>query len=230
MGIAPESTRYTAFNACFGAFKFLRLPMGLSTAPNSFQLLMDMVLRGLTFKSCLCYLDDVLIASENFSDHIADVREVFRRFRVAGLKLNPKKCFFGQESCTCIYLAHLISHEGIRPPPDRVKAIKELPIPTDVQDLRKALGLFNWFRKYIANYSAMASPLQELLRKGVTFTWTDEHSREFEHLKRSLVSSPVLAFPDFRSQFRIAVDTSSRGIGYMLYQKVEGDIRVIRFG
>ena len=228
MGIAPESTRYTAFNTCFGTFKFLRLPMGLSTAPNSFQLLMDKVLRGLTFKSCLCYLDDVLIASEKFSDHIADVREVFERFRDAGLKLNPKKCFFGQESC--IYLGHLISREGIRPPPDRVKAIEELPIPTDVQELRRALGLFNWFRKYIANYSAIASPLQELLRKGVKFTWTDEHSRVFEHLKSSLVLSPVLAFPDFRSQFRIAVDTSSRGIGYMLYQKVDGDVRVIRFG
>lgn len=77
LSISPDSTRYTAFNTCFGTYKFLRLPMGFSTAPASFQLLMDKVLRGLTFKSCLCYLDDVLICSETFEQHIKDLNDVF---------------------------------------------------------------------------------------------------------------------------------------------------------
>ena len=228
MGISPDSTRYTAFNTCFGTYKFLRLPMGLSTAPNSFQLLMDKVLKGLTFRSCLCYLDDVLIVSESFENHMSDIQEVLDRFRAAGLKLNPAKCHFAQDSC--VFLGHMISSEGIRPPPDRVKAIIDLPIPRDANELRRTMGLFNWFRKYIDNFSAIAFPLQQLLKKGASFLWTDVHTAAFEHLRMSLTTGPVLAFPDFRKQFRIAVDTSSKGIGYMLYQQDGDTVKVIRFG
>ncbi|VDI18008.1 Hypothetical predicted protein [Mytilus galloprovincialis] len=104
MGISAESSRYTAFNTCFGTYKFLRLPMGLKTAPNTFQLLMDKVLRGLKFRTCLCYLDDVLICSETFEKHLDDIKEIFKRFRDAGLKLGQKKCHFASE--TCIFLGH----------------------------------------------------------------------------------------------------------------------------
>ncbi|CAC5359880.1 unnamed protein product [Mytilus coruscus] len=131
LGIDPDSTRYTAFNTCFGTYKFLRLPMGLSSSPASFQLLMDKVLHGLKFKSCLCYLDDVLICSETFEQHITDLQEVFHRFRSAGLKLGPKKCSFAQSSC--IFLGHSISKEGVSPPPDRVQAIQEYPPPKNVK-------------------------------------------------------------------------------------------------
>ena len=91
MGISAESSRYTAFNTCFGTYKFLRLPMGLKTAPNTFQLLMDKVLRGLKFRTCLCYLDDVLICSETFEKHLDDIKEIFKRFRDAGLKLGQDR-------------------------------------------------------------------------------------------------------------------------------------------
>ena len=228
MGISEESTRHTAFNTCYGTFKFLRLPMGLSTAPNSFQLLMDKVLKGLTFRSCLCYLDDVLIVSADFQTHMSDIQEVFDRFRSAGLKLNPKKCYFAQDSC--LYLGHVISSEGIRPPPDRIKAITDMPIPKDANELRRTMGLFNWFRKYIDNFSTVSFPLQNLLKKGARFIWTEDHTIAFEKLKNLLSTGPVLAFPDFTKQFRIAVDTSSKGIGYMLYQLDEDQVKVIRFG
>lgn len=232
MSISSDSTKYTAFNTCFGTYKFLRLPMGLSTAPASFQLLMDKVLRGLTFKSCLCYLDDVLICSDTFEQHIKDLNDVFGRFRSAGLKLGPRKCSFAQESC--VFLGHLISKDGIRPPPDRVKAIQEYPQPTNIKELRRLLGLFNWFRKYIPNYSVKISPLTKLLKKGQNFQWRAEQSVAFDNLKQSLLNSQVLAFPKFDLPFRLAVDTSSRGIGYMLYQ-IHNDNgketpRVVRFG
>jgi len=100
-----------------GTYTFLRLPIGLRTSPSSFQ-----VLRGLTFRSVLCYLDDVLICSETFNKDLGDLREVFQRFSQAGLKLNPSKCSFAQQSC--VYLGHVISKDGINPPPDRVKAIE----------------------------------------------------------------------------------------------------------
>ena len=233
MGIAPESTKYTAFNTCFGSYKFLRLPMGLSTAPNSFQLLMDKVLNGLTFKSTLCYLDDVVIVSDTFSSHMSDLTELFNRFRSAGLKLNPSKCMFSQKEC--VYLGHMISKDGLSPPPDRVQAIQNYTAPTTVKELRRFLGLVGWFRKFIPNFASVADPLYFLLKKGVRYTWTNEHQCAFEQLKSLLVSSPVLAFPQFDRQFRLGVDTSSRGIGFMLYQSQpneEGteEIRVVRFG
>ena len=229
MGLSHESKRLTAFNTCFGTYQFERLPMGLSTAPNSFQLLMDKVLNGLTFKSCLCYLDDVLVVSGSFEQHLADLAEVLERFRFAGLKLNPKKCSFAQRSCT--FLGHDISENGISPPQDRIQAVMNLPDPKDASGLRRVMGLFNWFRKYIPNFSSVASPLNDLLKKDSNFVWRKEHSRTLETLKSLLASSPVLAFPDFSCQFRIAVDTSARGIGYMLYQRGDDEsVNVIRFG
>ncbi|VDI15882.1 Hypothetical predicted protein [Mytilus galloprovincialis] len=204
--------------------------MGLSSSPASFQLLMDKVLKGLTFKSCLCYLDDILIASETFDQHIEDLRNVFQRLSNAGLKLGPKKCTFAQNSC--IYLGHKISNKGIEPPPDRVQAIVDYPIPKNVKELRRLVGLFNWFRKYIKNFSAEMEPLTRLLKKYERFSWTDEQQRAFQNVKSLLLDSPILAFPNFNLPFRLAVDSCCKGIGYVLYQKMSetDEIRVIRFG
>ena len=231
--IASESQRFTAFNTCFGTYKFLRLPMGLSSAPASMQLLMDKVLTGLTFRSCLCYLDDVLITSETFEKHIEDLNEVFDRLQNAGLKLGPKKCQFAQKSC--IFLGHLITKDGLQPPPDRVNAIKEYPAPTTVKELRRLIGLLNWFRKYIPNFSAEIEPLARLLKKSVRFRWTNEQESAFQRLKALLIDSPILAFPRYDIPFYLSVDSSSKGIGYMLYQRHpcengEENIRVVRFG
>lgn len=170
--ISKQSQRFTAFNTCYGTFKLLRLPMGLSSSPSSFPLLMDKVLKGLTFKSCLCYLDDVLIVSETFDQHIQDLDAVFTRLKAAGLTLGPQKCKFAQNSC--IYLGHTISKDGIQPPPDRFVVIKEYPAPTSVKELRRLVGLFNWFRKYIRNFSAEMEPLTRLLKRYVHFKWTEE--------------------------------------------------------
>ncbi|KAK3093847.1 hypothetical protein FSP39_020940 [Pinctada imbricata] len=234
MGIAPESSKYTAFNTCFGTYKFLRLPMGLSTAPSSFQLLMDKVLNGLTFQSALCYLDDVVVASATLETHLSDLDELFDRFRKAGLKLNPFKCSFAQNEI--IYLGHRVTKDGLSPPPERIEAIKNYPIPTSAKQLRSFLGLMGWFRKYIPQFASVADPLYFLLKKDVKFRWTEEHQHSFDTLRDLLVNSPILAYPQFDLQFRLGVDTSSRGIGFMLYQLQPSEhddsnqMRVIRFG
>ncbi|VDH94860.1 Hypothetical predicted protein [Mytilus galloprovincialis] len=190
--------------------------MGLKTAPNTFQMLMDKVLHGLKFKSCLCYLDDVLIFSDTFEKHLSDLKEVFQRFRPARLKLEPKRCSFAASSC--VFLGHLISKDEIRPPHDRVKAISDYPRPKNIKELRRLLGLFNWFRKFIPNYSALVFPLTRLLKKEQIFTWRSEQETAFNDLKHKLVNSDILSFPKFDLTFRLSVDTSARGIGYMLYQ------------
>lgn len=231
MGIAKESTKYTAFNTCtcFGTYKFLRLPMGLSTSPNSFQLLMDKLLRGLTYKSVLCYLDDVIVCSNTFDQHLSDLCEVFQRFRDAGLKLNPTKCTLARDQC--VFLGHHISKDGIRPPSARLDIIRAYPTPTSQKQLRRAMSLFNWFRKFIHRFSDIAYPLNHLLKKGASFLWTTEHQRAFDNLKSALINSEALAFPDYKLEFRLAVDTSSKGLGYMLYQiSPDGTRHVVRFG
>ena len=104
IAVEPESTKYTAFNTCYGTYKYLRLPMGLKTSPNTMQLLMDRVLKGLTFKSCLSYLDDLVITSPKFDQHLEEVKEVFSRLREANLKIGPKKCSFAQNKS--VFLGH----------------------------------------------------------------------------------------------------------------------------
>ena len=230
MEISSQCQKYTAFNTCYGTFKFLRLPQGLRTAPNSFQLLMDKILHGLTFNSVLCYLDDICIFSETFEQHISDLHEVLSRLQSAGLKLKPKpKCKFGYSDC--IFLGHSISKNGISPPSDRVELLKDYPVPQTRKELQRALGMFNWFRKYIPNYSAVSGPLHKLLKKKAHFIWSAECEQSFQTLKDSLLGSTALAFPRFDLEFRLAVDTSSKGIGYMLYQIHEDENpRVVRFG
>ncbi|CAC5382309.1 unnamed protein product [Mytilus coruscus] len=131
--------------------------------------------------------------------------------------------------------SHSISKEGVSPPPDRVQAIQEYPPPKNVKELRRLIGMLNWFRKFIPNFSAKISPLTRLLKKGQFFVWNVEQQSSFNDLKYALLNSKILAFPNYDLTFRLAVDTSSRGIGYMLYQmhpNVNGEEqpRVIRFG
>ena len=175
-------TKYTAFNTCFGTFKLNMLPMGLKTSPNSFQLLMDKVLNGLSFRNTLCYLDDVLVFLETFEQHLKDLQEVFSRFYSAGLKLSPQKCKFAQQRKST-FLGHEISKEGIRQPGDRLRAISDFSEPTNMKELKRYLGLMNWFKKYIRDYSVKANCLYKLLRKGEKCIWKKEHRVAFDELK-----------------------------------------------
>ena len=141
---------------------------------------------------------------------------------------------FGFNS-SCLFLGHEISKNGISPPSDRLKAVSEYPVPKTTKQLKRYLGLMNWFKKYISGYSAKAHCLYQLLRKGVKFVWKDEHKAAFDILKTSLLNSEALAFPQYDLPFYLGVDTSSQGTGYMLYQKHpsnSGDetVRVVRFG
>jgi len=106
MPITPDSQRFTAFDTCYRTYTFIRLPMGLSSSPASFQQNMDKVFHGLTSRSCLCYLDDVLVVSETFQQHISDITRVFQRLQGTGLMLGFRKCNFAKREC--VYLGHLV--------------------------------------------------------------------------------------------------------------------------
>ena len=135
----PDSKERTAFCSRRGLFQFTRMPFGLRNAPALFQRLMEYVLRGLQFTSCLVYLDDILVFSSSLKAHIHDLECVFDRLRSAGLKLKSSKCFFAKREIT--YLGHKISAEGIKVDPEKTKAVEEYPVPTNVTETRAYLGL-----------------------------------------------------------------------------------------
>lgn len=145
----------------------------------------------LTFKSVLCYMDDTVIMSDSFEQHLQDIHDVLGRLESSGLKLNARKCTFATNKS--VFLWHDVSRNATRPSSNRVDSIKNVPILSTVKELRCELGLLNWLRKYIL------------------------HTDAIKTLKEALITSNVLSFMKFDLLFRIAEDTSSRGILYMIY-------------
>ena len=202
-------------------------------------MLMDRVLGDLTFKGVLCYMDDLLVTSPTIEEHLSTLQLVLDRLKKANLKLNAQKSKFAVQKCK--FLGHVISTRGLELPPDKLEVIRHYPEPKGIRDVRQLMGLFNWFRKFIPNMAVIARPINKLLRKDVKFCWSCEQQDPLDELKRLVLSSPVLAFPRWELPFRLAGDTSSHGVGYMLYQvyppeelppgTTEKDrSRVVRFG
>ena len=223
--IHPKSRPYTAWRCHLGLFQFRRLPMGLKNSPQMFQRLMETVLHGLTFKFCLIYLDDIIVFSKTFEDHVQHLTAVFERLKNAGLKLHPKKCTFAKRQIK--YLGHIVSSDGILPDPDKISAIKDYPIPKRLKDVRAFLGLSGYYRKFIKDYAKIASPLYALTKKNVDFIWTEQCENAFKLLREALISPPLLAYPDFDEPFQLYTDASSFALGAVLCQTQNGTERVI---
>ena len=210
------SREKTAFVTHAGLYEFNVMPFGLTNTPSCFQRLMECVLCGLNWKIALIYLDDVLIYSRTFEDHLKHLRLVFDRFREAGLKMKPSKCHFGKKKVR--YLGHVISKEGIYPDPEKIVAIKEYPVPRSVKEVRAFLGLANYHRKFVKDFAKIAGPLHDLTKKGLKFRWHNECQVAFEKLKEALTNAPILAYLDFTREFTLATDASDEGLGYVLGQ------------
>ena len=216
----PDSREHTAFTTYGGLYEFLVLPFGLTNAPSTYQRLMECVLRNLTYKICLIYLDDILVYSRTFENHLDHLRQVFDRLRHANLKLKPSKCKF---ACTKVnYLGHIVSPDGIAPDNDKISAVKDFPRPHNVKTVRSFLGLANYYRRFVKDFSKIATPLNQLLRKDHKFVWTDTCERAFNDLKEALTTAPILAFPNFKEPFHLYTDASNEGIGVTLGQLQNG--------
>ena len=157
------------------------MPFGLCNAPATFQRLMQAVLSGLEWRSCFAYLDDILIASRTFDDHLRHLREVFGRLREAGLRLKPKKCLILRNEVP--YLGHVISTQGIRPDPSKTEKVKLFPTPRDVTTIRQFVGLASYYRRFVPGFAKIAAPLHALTKKDVPFEWTSECETAFCKLK-----------------------------------------------
>ena len=217
VAMSPESQEKTAFITHKGLYEFCMMPFGLSNAPATFQRLMGRVLSGLVPKKCMVYLDDVLVIGRIFQEHLDNLREVLERLRYAGLQLKPKKCHLAQSEV--VYLDFVISPLGISADTKKVDAVNGFLIPKDVKQLRSFLGLASYYRRFILDFSKIASPLFALTKKDVSYVWSEECQQAFNELKVQLIKAPVLVYPDFTERFVLETDASGLGLGAVLSQK-----------
>ena len=212
-----ESREKTAFVTHAGLYEFLVLPFGLTNAPSTFERLMEIVLRGLTWKICLIYIDDIIVFSKTFEEHLQHLELVFQRLREANIKLKPSKCHFGKSEVR--FLGHVVSKDGGLPDPEKIKVVKEFPIPKNARELKSFLGLAQYYKRFVKDYSMKAAVLNKLTStKTKVFEWTPECQKAFETLKNALTNPPILAYPDFSQTFQLQVDASNTSIGYVLSQ------------
>ncbi len=217
----------TAFVTEGGLFEFNVMPFGLCNAPATFERLMEKVLAGLHWKSCLLYIDDIIVFGADFSSHLARLEEVLHRVSNAGLKISPKKCEWFRP--TVKFLGHIVSAEGVKTDPDKIKAVEEWPTPTKTRDVRAFLGLCSYYRKFVRGFADIARPLHKLTEKDKTFVWTAECEVAFNRLKQSLLNAPILSYPTPNDPFVLDTDASGFGLGSVLSQIREGREYVIAY-
>lgn len=210
-----------------GLYQFKVMPFGLHSAPATFQRLLDTIIGPEFEPYAFAYLDDLVLISSTFSDHLALLNEVFHRLRSAGLVINAEKCKFCQKELK--YLGHVINEHGIQTDPDKVESIKSFPTPKCVKDVRSFLGLASWYRRFVENFARVSAPLTKLTKKNLRWEWTDSQETAFQTLKDKLTTTPVLACPDFNKQFVLQVDASNEGLGASLTQTIDKKERVIAY-
>ena len=216
--VAQEDRAKTAFVTQNGLYEFTRMPFGLKTAPATFQRAMEVILAGLTFEICLCYLDDVIVFGKTLTEHNDRLKTVLTRFRDNNLRVKLAKCVFASPQVT--YLGHCIIQQGVSPDPTKLTAVAEIPLPSNIKEVRTFLGLTGYYCRFIPNYATVAQPLTKLTSKEYcnNFVWTDECTAAFDKLKQLLCSAPILCYPDFDREFILQTDASDVGLGAVLSQ------------
>ena len=226
--VKDEDIPKTAFVTRYGQFEYLTMPMGLTNSGGTFQRLMEIVLQGLQWHTCLIYLDDVIVFSTDFDQHMERVETVLQRIKEAGLKLKPDKCHMLQEEVH--FLGHVVSKDGVRPNPDNISKILQMPVPKNVTQTRQILGMGNYYRRFVKGYADMVRPMVDLTRKTKVFKWTPEAQKAFDALKSALTGPEVMGYPRDSGTFYLDTDASDIGIGAVLSQIQDGRERVIAYG
>ena len=236
--MAEECKAYTAFTCGpLGFYECDTMPFGATNAPATFQRLMHDCLGDLNMNWCIVYLGDIIIFSDTKEEHIKRLEAVFQKLMAAGLKLKPTKCFFFRDEIE--YLGHVVSGKGISTKPKKIEAVTKWPTPKTVYDVRSFLGFVGYYRRFIKNFSKITKPIREVITglenqskraaKKTYIEWTDIADSAFETLKTMCVNTPILAYPDYQLPFTLHTDSSTDGLGAVLYQKQDGKQRVIAY-
>lgn len=212
-----------------GMFQYTRLPFGLTNSPATLSRLMDKILgAGELEPWVFVYLDDIIIASDNFEDHIRLLEEVARRLTKANLSINIEKSKFCRSEVP--FLGYLLSCDGLRPDPSKVQGILDFEAPKTIRQIRRFLGMINYYRRFIPDFSAITTPISDLLAgKPKIVRWTKEANNAFRIVKERLITAPILANPDFQQEFTIQTDASDRAVAGVLTQIQDGSEKVISF-
>ena len=215
--VAEEDKEKTAFTTGEGLYEFNVLPFGLTGSPPTFQRCMNFVLMDATH--AMVYIDDVIIYSKTFKEHLNDLECVFQKLLSGGLKVKPSKCQWVRKEVT--FLGHVVTASGIKPDPRNLEKVAECVAPTNLKELQRFLGLTGYYRRFILNYSGLAAPLIKLLKRDSKYLWNIAASEAFLALKNKLVTPPILRFPDFNKDFVLMTDASNYAVGAVLGQKDE---------
>ena len=234
--MAEECKAFTAFTCGpLGFYECETIPSGATNAPATFQRLMHNCLGDLNMTWCVVYLDDIIAFSDNPKDYVMRLEAVFKKLPAAGLKLKPSKCFFFKEEID--YLGHLVSGKGVTTSPIKIEAVTKWPVPQTVYDVRSFLGFVGYYRRVIRDFSKISKPIREVIigfenqtkrvAKKTLINWSEAAQSAFEVLKELCVNAPILAFPYYKLPFILHTDSSTEGLGAVLYQKQEGKLKVI---
>ncbi|XP_055596035.1 uncharacterized protein K02A2.6-like isoform X2 [Uranotaenia lowii] len=216
--LSKRSRKYVVINTLKGLYTYNRLPQGASSSASLFQCCMDQILKGLN--NVCCYLDDLLIAGKNFQDCKDKLIQVLGRLDKANIRVNFKKCKFFVKSLQ--YLGHLVTDKGLLPSPEKLSTISEAKVPENTTELKAYLGLINYYNKFIPHMSANLKYLYELLRKDVSFKWTQQCENAFQDSKKSLLNAKLLTFYDPSKPLVVVTDASCYGLGGVLAQIEDG--------
>jgi hypothetical protein len=218
VGVVEKDKCKHAFNVDGTLYEGNVMSFGSMNAPATFQRLMDTILKGLTWKQCLAYIDDILIFSKTFDTHLQHIDEVLTRIKNAGLKLKPSKCSFGTHEVE--YLGFKISDQGIQPSQRKVERLLQVKPPKTPALLHSYLCSINFYRQDIPHFGHITSELHDMAASKTRFlTWTDTALRHFSRLQNAFANAPILAFPDFDKTFYIQGDASAKAVGGACLQK-----------
>ena len=215
--IREQDIPKTTFTTRYGLYEYTVMSFGLTNAPAYFMSMMNKVFMEFLDKFVVVFIDDILIYSKNEEEHKEHLRLVLEKLREHQLYAKFSKCEFWLKEVG--FLGHVISGEGIAVDPSKVEAVTEWKAPTSVGEIRSFLGLAGYYRRFIENFSKIAKPMIELLKKDTKFVWTDECEASFQELKKRLVTAPVLILPNIRKDFQVYCDASRQGLGGVLMQE-----------
>ena len=213
--LTQRAREISAFVTPSGLYQYKVMPFGMKNAPATFQRMVNKLVRDID--GCEGYIDDVVIFSDNWSDHIRQIKRFFQIMREAKLTINLMKSEFGK--ATVKYLGHIVGQGQVRPLDAKIQTIVKFPIPTSRKELARFLGMAGYYRNFCLNFSDIAAPLTNLLSKKVKFVWTDDCQMAFDKVKLLLQKFPVLKSPDYEKPFKLIIDSSDVGTGSVLVQE-----------
>ena len=222
----PDDIEKMALTTPFGLYHFKVMPFGLANASATFERMMELVLSGLHWEICLIYIDDVIVFGRTFEEHIVRQHQVLTHKKGANLKLWPGKCKLFRHEVE--YLGHVVSQDGAKTDPKKIKAIIEWPTPHNAKEVRSFVGLCSYYRSFVRGFTDITSPLHQIVAQE-EFHWSEECEKAFKTLQRALTTPRLLAYPADDGIFILDTDASGQGLGAVLSQLQGGEEHVIAY-